>query len=148
MLFLSAAFGLCVAGEATYEQRWPYPTTEAVVTDYDAHVGDRTLLFGSVEAVSGDRATIRVVAGGENLTMTVSDFTASVEAGGAIQVTGTLRPDHVVQADSVVVVNRSTDAKTWKYGASVVGLLVFLGLFFRFWRADLRNFQVVCRDDG
>lgn len=149
LLFVTAALGLCVAGEATYEDRWPYPTAESVVADYDQHVGQRTLLFGSVERVDGSTATVRIDGSdGAYLDLTVANVEASVEPGGAVQVTGTLQPGHHLRADDVVVINASPGAKLWKYAASLVGLLVFLGLFFRHWRVNPRALAVEGRDDG
>lgn len=137
--------------DAREEHHRTQPTTDEVLTEYDRHVGERTLLFGTVEAVDSvaGTATIRVD-GAEPATLQVRGFEGAVDRGGTVQVYGTLRAGHRIDADEVVVVERGPGASTYKYGVSAVGALAILVVFFRNWRIDVRRLQFVPRggDDG
>jgi len=152
---LLAIVVLVLASGVHYDAREEYhreqPTDDQLLENYDRHVGERTLLFGTVESVDADRetATIRVEAS-RIVRLQVDGFDADVSPGGSVQVYGTLRPGHRIEAETVVVVNRTPGARYYKYGASVVGALAILAIFFRDWRIDWSNLAFVPRgeDDG
>lgn len=148
LLFVAATVGLCIVGAATYEERTPYPPTEDLVTNYEGFVGEETLVFGTFQVRNGGEATIRVSHGDTEIDVTVTDFAGQVEPGGVVQVAGTIRPDRVLDAERVVVVNPSPGAQLFKYAASGLGALVFLGVFFRYWRVNLGDLTVEVREDG
>ncbi|WP_424017526.1 hypothetical protein ACOZ4N_16890 [Halorientalis pallida] len=142
-LFGIVLVGLLVLGmgshyDASYETHWPYPTGDALETDYESHVGDRTFLFGTVRTVDRENATVEILVGTEQgqLPLTVGGVERSVRPGGALQVYGTVEPDRHLAADRVVVVNPAGSSKIFKYGVSVVGALLVVVLFFRRWRFD------------
>ncbi|SDF42567.1 hypothetical protein [Halorientalis regularis] len=142
-LFGIVLVGLLVLGmgvhyDANYETNWPYPTGDALETDYESHVGDRTFLFGTVRAVDRENATVEILVETEQgeLPLTVGGVERSVQPGGAVQVYGTVEPDRHLAADRVVVVNPAGSSLLFKYGVSLVGALLVVVLFFRHWRFD------------
>ena len=145
-LLLATTAGLGVAADATYEDRWPYPTADTLGDSSDAHTGEQTLLFGTVKSVDGDTATISVEYDEGTFEMTVRNFDASVEPGGAVQVYGTLEPDRTLAAQHVAVVNPSGRSLLFKYGISAVAVVLFLFIFFRYWRIDWRTYSLEARD--
>ncbi|MBX0325399.1 hypothetical protein EGH21_20440 [Halomicroarcula sp. F13] len=150
LLLLSVLGASFVHYEATEDQRWPYPDADELAADYDTYVGKQAFLFGEVTAVDADGAafTIKVEATGEIITLSVNGSDADVERGGTVQVYGTLEPDRTVDAQVVRVVNASTGALLYKYGASLVGVLLFLVLFARYWRVDTGRWVLEARRDG
>lgn len=143
-----ALLGLGVVADATAEQRWPYPTQEQIVTDYEAHVGQDALLFASVEGVAGSEARVRVETGSGAIGLTVQNFEASVQPGGVVQVFGRLGPDRVVSAETVAVVNPASGSLVYKYATSLIGVVLFLVAFFRYWRVNVRELRLEPRADG
>ena len=151
LVVLLLVVGAGIHHDAREESHRSQPTDDELVANYERHVGERTLLFGTVEGVdaSGETATIRVE-GPEPLRMQVRGFDADVVPGGAVQIYGTLRPGHAIEAENVVVVNRSPGARYYKYAASAVGAFVILVAFFRDWGIDRSTLAFVPRgeDDG
>jgi preprotein translocase subunit SecF len=145
-LLLLATAGLGVAADATGEQRWPYPSTDSLGTDYDEQTGETTLLFGTVESVGNGTAQIIVEYDEGTFEMTVQNFDATVQPGGAVQVYGTLEPDRTIDAERVVVVNPAGSSLLFKYGISVVAVILFLTVFFRYWRINWQSYSLEARD--
>jgi hypothetical protein len=145
-LLLLATAGLGVAADATGEQRWPYPTADTLGAEYADHTGETTLLFGTVESVDDGTARILVEYDEGTFEMTVHNFDASVQPGGAVQVYGTLKPNRTIDAGQVVVVNPAGSSLLFKYGISVVAVVFFLLLFFRYWRIDWQSYSLEARD--
>jgi hypothetical protein len=137
--------------DAREEHHREGPTDDQLLSNYDGHVGERTLLFGTVESVDADRETATIRVGGSRIVrLQVNEFDADVSTGGSVQVYGTIRPNRAVDADTVVVVNRTPGALYYKYAVSAVGALGILAAFFRDWRIDWSNPAFVPRgeDDG
>ncbi|WP_135364621.1 hypothetical protein [Halosimplex halophilum] len=141
--------GLCVHYDAVAPSQSPYPEPEELVTDYDAHVGERTLLFGTVRRVDAgaDRATVRVDSAAGRFEMTVTGFAERVRPGGVVQVYGTLRADRTIDASAVAVVNPAGGSKGYKYAVSAVGALFAVALFLRRWRVDRGSLAFEARAD-
>jgi hypothetical protein len=142
---------ICVAGmgvhyDATFEEQWPYPTGDELATDYDAHVGQETFLFGTAVSVDDETARIRVDADAGTYTLRVRSFDATVDPGGTVQLLGVVRPDGVLVADRVVVVESSGGSRLYKYGVSVLGAGLVLVAFFRHWRIDTERLTLEARD--
>ena len=148
LLFLIAAAALCVGYGATEDARSPYPMTDEIAADYEAHVGEDILVFGTVEAIDGGRVTITTDTDAGPLSLTVSGVDRAVQPGGVLQVYGRLEMGHTIDATRIVVVNDSPGAELGKFAVSGLGALLFLGLFFRYWRVDLRGLAVEVRDSG
>jgi hypothetical protein len=149
LLILVLASG--VHYDAREERHRTQPTADQVVADYDRHVGDTTLLFGTVETIDrGDGTATIGVEASTSIQIQVQGFDADVSRGGTVQVYGTLRPDRKMEADSIVVVNQDPASRYYKYAVSALGALVILAVFFRHWRIDWSNVGFVPRgeDDG
>jgi hypothetical protein len=85
--FITAA---CIHLDIQREATSPYPPASAVASDYDQHVGQETLLFGTVTTADEETLAIRTATSNGPLELTVPNTTASVETGGTVQVYGTL----------------------------------------------------------
>lgn len=80
--------------------------------------------------------------------MSVRSFDVQVEPGGTVQVYGTLRPNNIIKAERVVVVNPARTSKWYKYAVSVVGALLVVIMFFRWWRFDPVTLAFERRNNG
>lgn len=142
LLFAAALVGVALGGgvyyDATWERHWPYPTEDQLYDDYERYVGERALLFGTVQSVDPHAGTAVVVvdAGTGEFALTVRSIDATVEPGGVVQVYGTLAADRTIVAESVVVVERDPGERHRKLGISVVAVGLALAAFFRYWRID------------
>ena len=138
--------GMGVHYDSVFADRWPYPTEDELATDYDDHVGERTLLFGTVESVDDGTARVRIAADAGEYTLRVQSVDAAVEPGGVVQLLGEVRPGGVLVAERVVVVESSPGAALYKYGVSLVGAALVLVVFFRHWRVDIERLELEARD--
>ena len=145
-LLLSALGGLFVHEDATSDARTPYPEPHELAADYDGHVGETVLVFGTVTAVDGDDIVIEAESEGVTIDLRVTGVTAAVEPGGVVQVYGNVRPEREIAAGNIVVVNDSGGAAWYKYGVSVVGAIGFLAVFLRQWRLDRETWTLEARD--
>jgi 2-hydroxychromene-2-carboxylate isomerase len=139
--------GMGVHYESNVTTHWPYPTDEELATEYDAHIGETTLLFGTVESTTGDTASITVESDTEDYKLRIQSFEASVSEGGVVQVFGEVRPNSEIVAHNVVVVNPATASRFYKYAVSLVGAGLVVALFFRHWSVNLEKRRLEA-DDG
>jgi hypothetical protein len=128
-----------------HDQQWPYPTGDDIAADYTEHLGEKTLLFGTVRTVNSETATVVVSHSDGSVKLTVEDFEASVRPGGTVQVFGTLQPDQRVVAETLVVVNPAESSKSYKYALSAVGAGVVLLSFFREWQVNTETLRFEVR---
>lgn len=145
-LLLAALGGLFVHEAATSDARTPYPEPHELAADYDGHVGEVALVFGSVRAVDGSDIVVEAESEGVTVELRVTGASAAVEPGGVVQVYGELRPGREIAAQRTVVVSDSASAEWYKYGVSVVGALGFLVVFLRQWRLDRETWTLEARD--
>ena len=138
---------MAVHYDAAYDDHWPYPTEDNLAESYDTHVGEQTLLFGTVETLDegADTVHVRVEHSGGSFTMTVENMDADVSEGGVVQVLATLRPGQELQADAVAVVNPAGSSNLYKYAVSLLGALLVLVLFFRHWRINIERLSIEAR---
>jgi hypothetical protein len=150
VVLLAAVGGLCVHYDATEERRWASPTDEELAADYDAHVGERAFVFGTVERVDRDAGTARVSVEHDDgaFELTLRGFDRDVEPGGTVQAYGTLEAERTMTVSESVVVNQDGGAALYKYAVSAVGALGILALFFRRLRVDTATLSFVPRDGG
>lgn len=148
-VLLVGTLGLCVHYGATHEAGWPYPTGEQLATDYDRHVGERVLVFGEVRSVEegvvvrvlhspGEFTTDLVVVGEE------VEVLAEVGPGGAVQIYGTLEPNHRMDAEAVVI-ERDRGETLYALVASLAGIAVAVGSTTRYWRVNARELRIEAR---
>ncbi|NLV14100.1 hypothetical protein [Haloarcula argentinensis] len=138
--------GLFVHAEMTEDKRSPYPDAADLSTGYESYVGQQLMVFGTVTETSDSEMEINVESDGAAITLRVTGTKTAVEPGGVVQVYGTLEPGGTIAAERVEVVNSSRWAEFYKYGASAVGALGFLLLFFRYWRIDRETWTLEARD--
>jgi len=150
VLAVGLVFGMGVHYESQYDDRWPYPDSDSIATEYESHVGKQVLLFGTVQSVDRDSATAQLEIAHTTGTfeMTAQRFDADVREGGVVQVLGTLEPNHVVVTRTAAVVNPAGSSKLYKYGVSLVGALLVTVLFFKHWRIDRETLTFEARYDG
>ncbi|EMA00820.1 hypothetical protein SAMN05443574_101241 [Haloarcula vallismortis] len=144
-LFLTLG-GLFVHAEVTEEKWSPYPDAADLSAEYDSYVGQRVMVFGTVTAISEDRIEIKAESDGTTVPLGVTGASTAAEPGGVVQVYGTLEPEQTIAAERVEVINSSRWVEFYKYGASAVGALGFLLLFFRHWRIDRDTWTLEARD--
>lgn len=143
LLLAVGLVALALAGGVHYDaaerRHWPYPTEAQVHADYDAHVGEEALLFGTVRSVDPDAGTAVVVvdAGRKALVLDVRAIDTPIETGGVVQIYGTLADDRTVVAESVVVVERDPGQRLYKFAVSALGAGLALAAFFRDWRIEV-----------
>lgn len=147
VLAVGLVFGMGVHYDIAEDRHWPYPNEEQLAANYDALVGERTLLWGTVESVdsSAAEAVIAVEHDGGTLTLTVTDFGAQVERGGVVQVFGTIEPGRTIAAERVVVVNPSGGSELAKFAVSGIGAIVVLVVFFRHWIVEWKTVEFEAR---
>lgn len=156
VLLVGVVFGLGVHYEATDDDRLPYPESEALATDYGAHVGETTLVFGTVRTFDNATGTVPIDVESDegSFTLAVHGFDSalgsgeSVQPGGTVQVYGQLGSNRTIDASEVAVVNRSGSSTTYKYAVSAVGAVLVLALFFSRWRVDRDALALEVREDG
>ncbi|MEZ3115677.1 hypothetical protein RYH80_07075 [Halobaculum sp. MBLA0147] len=145
-LAVACSVAMGIHYDAMFEDRWPYPTDNELAKNYDAHVGKETFLFGTVTSV-GDRVVhVQVDARGETYTVRVRSFDAAVRPGGTVQVLGVVRPDRVLAADRVVVVESSRESRLYKFGVSILGAGLVLVTVFRYWQIDTAGLTLEAKD--
>ncbi|WEL16694.1 Membrane associated OB-fold protein [Halorhabdus sp. SVX81] len=142
--------GMGVHYGAAEDDHWPYPDEDDLAGQPAEHVGDEVFLFGTVTTVDADAgtATIRVEADAGSFSLTVHSFDRTVQPGGVVQVLGELTTERTVDAERVVVVNATGGAEWYKYGVSVIGAIVVLIAFFRYWRVDTDTWTFEVGHDG
>lgn len=122
---------------SAYDNHWPYAGSDDVVTEYDSHIDDDVFLFGTVNSVTGDTVRFTIESDGKTRELRVQESGLAVTKGGVVQVVGTLRPNGLVAADNVAVVNPAGASKLFKYAVSLVGAVLVLVMFFRHWTVNL-----------
>lgn len=110
-----------------------YPGSADLRQDYEAFVGDRVALTGTV--VSVEPATVR--AGGLQLTLSPDGETATLEPGDRVELLGVAEAGRTVRPISVV--RYPPDRLLRTYAISFVAGLLVLFRLLRHWRPDGRS---------
>jgi hypothetical protein len=148
VLLLVVLFGTFVHYDVAQSDHAPYPAGVTLVEEYDDHIGEKTLLFGTVQSVTDDRLVIEVSSSAGTYEMTVFSGGIDVEPGGFVQVYGTLGPEYTIEPSRIEVVNRTGSSALYKYGVSAAGALLVVVLFFRYWALDTDEWVLEARFDG
>ena len=143
VLLVGLALASGIHYDAGFDRHWEYPTEEDLSSDYESHVGERTLVWGVVQSIDRDasEAVVEVDSDDGEFELLVRGLDADVEPGGTVQVYGSLEPDQTLVASGFVVVERSPADRLFKYGLSAGGAALALGIFFRYWRIDWRRLR-------
>lgn len=110
-----------------------YPGASDLTDDYDAFVGDRVALGGTV--VSMDPVTVR--AGTLRLTLSRGRGTVGLETGDRVELLGVVKPGHSISPVSIVRYPPDRLLRTYVV-SFVAGLLVLFRLL-RHWQPDGRR---------
>ncbi|MDG5776164.1 hypothetical protein VB773_02200 [Haloarculaceae archaeon H-GB2-1] len=145
LLCLVSLGGLSVHYDAIDAGKRPYPDTGTLDAEYEVHVGEDIVLYGTVINRQDDDLHIR---SGDLTDIRVTGFTGEVQPGGVVAVDGTLQEDRTIAASNVVVVNPGPWAFTYKYAVSGVGVVFILGLFFRSWSVSFTDLTFRRRGDN
>jgi hypothetical protein len=131
---LVTAGWLAVDYAAQADERGTYPSDRALAADFAAHDGERVFVWVEVTAVTADG--VSGTFGPEDTAVTVTDIDAGtdVDVGDELQVYGTARPDHRIDADRVVVSHGENRA--YMFAASALAVLWTLGFLLLHWRPD------------
>jgi hypothetical protein len=129
-------------------EHWPYPSGDDIQANNEQYVGQETFLFGTVLETRSDTGVIRVETDIGSFNATVRGFDADAQQGGVVQVVGTVRPNYVIDASNVRVVNPAGASKLYKYVVSLVGAALVVVAFFRHWRVNLAELSFEVRSDG
>ncbi|OIB58854.1 DNA-binding protein [Natrialba sp. SSL1] len=144
LVLLLTLLGLGIHYGATYDENWPHPSGDQLQEDYGEFTGDHQLVFGEVQSISEDTMTIHVTDSADEvaaeLEITHHDATDRVDPGGLVQVYGVLESDRTMAADELVVVNEDDTAEQYKLLTSIVGVLLAIAYFFRYWKLTLTKF--------
>ncbi|WP_415380092.1 hypothetical protein [Halosimplex sp. TS25] len=138
LVLVASVFGLGIHYSANRSAHWEYPMDEELAERPSAYAGEQVFMQGEVVSIDSTNATgqVRSTYAGGAVTVTVRGFDADVRPGGVVQVYGVFRPDDVVDAETVRVVNPARTSERYKYAVSAVGALLVIALFFRNWRID------------
>lgn len=140
MILLFLLFSILVHYGPAWDQRDSNIETEDAHRNYEDHIGDRTFHWYTVVKTDGETHVLWA----EPLTLRMT-ADIDVEEGDTIQVYGILRPNRRIEP--INIVNRRSGDRTSLLAISVLGLLLTLGLFFRWWRFDLNAIRFYRRGD-
>jgi|APHM01.1.fsa_nt_gi hypothetical protein len=134
---------LALAGMVTHypqvaDDHTPYTQDAELAEDYDAHLGDETYFWAEVTAVESDR--IRVDNYAIDVWVYTDDPPPGLSPGDIVQVAGTVRSDHRIDASRVVASPRAN--RRYMFAVSGLAALLVAGLTLRHWRVDLRTLTV------
>lgn len=129
-LLLFLVLLMCLHYPAAEARHDPYPSAAELRSNYPAHVGELVYLWGEVLGRNGGLVTIR----SNDIRYVLDRSVPDADRGDSVQVYGTLREDHRINAERVVV---SDDAALQNlYAVSSLAVVLTLGLFFRSWTVD------------
>jgi len=143
---LVAAGWLAVDYAAQADDRGTYPSDRVLAAEFEAHHGEHVFVWIDVTAVTSDG--VSGTFGSEDTAVTVTDIDTgtNVNAGDELQVYGTARPDHRIDAERVVV--SQGENRTHMFVASAAAALWALGFFLLYWRFDLARGVLTPRTGG
>lgn len=141
-LFLSL-LAMCVHYGDVAQERDPYPTSEALQSDYADHVGAPFYAWGTVVSAGPEG----IVVSARGVTLTVPEPVPGADPGDSIQVAGTLAADHRLVAERIVLSDETNLLAL--YVVSALGALLAVAFFRRHWTVDRSGWCLVPRDrDG
>lgn len=152
VLLLALSFGVCMQYATT--DHWSYPGGSDIVSEPQKYDGEKTLLFGEVQAIDDTDGELVVLVPSDSVfEVTVTDVPATVidevrVGESMIQVYGTLQGGpNVMRADEIVVDFRHTGDRLYTYGTSLLGGILAIAYFLWHWRPELRTLRFVPRGD-
>jgi hypothetical protein len=149
-LLLALTLGVCVQYDRADTDRWAYPSQGALNAGLDRYDGQEVMLFVTIADV--DRETGRVTDEELAFAVDIADVDGSVadrlEAGGEIQVSGTVDADeNTVTAERVVIDYQNSGDWLYLAGTSMLGVMLAGGSLFRYWRPDFSTLSLELRGE-
>lgn len=132
--------GMLIHYGATIERDRSLSEPSDVLQNWEAHAGDSVYLWARVIETGPESTTIH--AGGVRLTVTSAVATA--DPGDVIQVAGTARPDHRIDAHRTVVAKAA--GQRYMYGISAIAAVLTAGLFVHHWRIATASLSLERRE--
>jgi hypothetical protein len=121
-----------------------YPRSDHLAGEYDAHVGERVEVAGTV--VATDPVVVETTSPGGTLRLRVTGLDRRVREGDALWVYAVVEPDRTVRVvDAVVVAPWRVD---YMRGVSLLAGLWVLGRLLRDWRVDTSAWGLAPDDRG
>lgn len=139
---LLCALGGLFVGAGAFEATPFYPDNEALVDEYDDHVGEKAAIDGAV--VSTDPLVIEVGTDLDSIEITVSGVEETATPGDRVVLFGTVEPDRTIEAHNVIV--REPWEIQYLYAISLGGGFWVLGRFINGWRFDRNAMAFVPRE--
>jgi autotransporter translocation and assembly factor TamB len=149
-LLLALTLGVCVQYDRADTDRWAYPSQEALNAGLDRYDGQEVMLFVTIADV--DRETGRVTDEELAFAVDIAGVDGSVadrlEAGGEIQVSGTVDADeNTVTAERVVIDYQNSGDWVYLAGTSMLGVMLALGHLLRYWWPDFSTLSLEPRGE-
>lgn len=132
---LVAAGWLAVDYASQADERGTYPGDRALTADFDAFHGEAVFLWLVVVEVTDDGFVGTFGPEDTEVVVTGVDPGADIGSNDQVQVAGTVRPDHRIAAERVVVSHGEN--RTYMFVASALAALWALGSLLLYWRPDL-----------
>lgn len=124
-------------------ERNDYANEDLLLDDYDAAVGERVEVSGTVASADPVVMTVEDPTG-EPLELRVTNVDEPVADGESLRVFGTVEPDATIEAERTLV--REPWESTYMYAVSLLGGTWVLVRFVRGWRLDTDEWAFVPRD--
>lgn len=145
VLLTGLTLGVCVQYDRA--DKWTSPQKPELNADIDAHDGETVLLFGYITELDRDERQMLIDKLSIQVDLTGTDQ-STVDRGTALQVYGTVdAPRDAVTAERIVVDYENTGDWVYLSTTSILGVLVALGQFFRYWRPNLDRYCFEPRGD-
>jgi hypothetical protein len=132
---LVAAGWLAVDYAAQADERGTYPSDRALAADFAAFHGEEVFLWLDVIEMTADGFVGTFGPNDTEVEVTGVDPGVDVGPNDQVQVAGTARPDHHIEAGRIVVSHGEN--RTYMFVASALAALWALGFLLLYWRADL-----------
>lgn len=145
LALVAVLVALCIAYGAvgTQPDQGDYPSSDDIAADYDAYVGQRVTVEGTV--VSTDPLVIDTYRPEDSdHRLRVTDTAVAPERGATLKVHGVLEEDRTVRAVRAYAVPRG--GYVYMYGVSALAGLWVLVRTVRDWRVDRRTVALAPRD--
>jgi hypothetical protein len=139
-LLVSTAGGMMIDYANHAQDQSPYPSSEEVNRDYNIYIGEKVNFWAKVVAVREDGIVVNY--GDTRLLILAPDLI--VNPGDEIQVYGTLRSEHRLLPERIIVSPQSD--RLYMLFVSVIGVLLSLTLFVRHWEINKDSWTITPRN--
>ena len=146
-LLLIITIGICV--QYASADRWEYPVPSEIASEPEEYNGEAILLFVDVEKIdtSNDQLYVKQFPHHVHIELIDRDIIQQLESGASIQVYGIFNSQtQNIIAEEIVIDRRGTKDSQYLYVTSILGIVLTIGVFFKYWRVDIRT--LTFKSDG